>query len=374
MDAARGSSRRVIPAATILVALLLVGTVLSLFATIKGADVPTSGIAPAPVAFAAEPEILPDGKGDLRMVKSGGASTSKDDKKQTLGQAPKETHTERQFLRRESILLGPGEYQCETTVQYLIDDVDFAMAELQGDVLLIGEGRRRQRLLLVPFEFRVGLSSVTQAFVNVPFGWSNDEYSFAGEDELSNAGGIGDVSAGLTRVLIEGNESFPDVLGNLSFSAPTGPSSFALALSTPGSSLGDGYWSVTAGLTFIHTYDPVVLFYGFGYRHRFTNTFNNGVTVNPGKQIFYRLGTGFAVSPRVTFSASFLGSYITENVINGVRVRGDIQEPMYLRLAATISRDQKAKGHKSAQTIEPFVNFGLTEGAIDSIIGISWTR
>jgi hypothetical protein len=322
----------------------------------------------------AEPLLLPDGKEDFRTEESGGDSASKDDGKQTLGEAPEETNTQLQFLRQQTILLGPGEYQFETRVQYLIDETDFAMAEREGDDLLIGEARRRQRLLLVPFEFRVGVTHDIQAFVNVPFGWSSDEFSFAGRDEFSNSGGIGDVSAGLTRMLIEGNESCPQVLGILAFSAPTGHANFTEALSIPGSSLGEGFWSLTTGLIFIQTYDPVVLFYGFGYRHRFQNTFNNGVVIDPGKQIFYRLGVGFAVNPRVTFSAAFLGSYITENVVNGVRLGGDIREPMQLRVAATISRDRGCKGHKSVATVEPFLTFGLTEEAINSVIGISWTR
>ena len=38
---------------------------------------------------------------------------------------------------------------------------------------------------------------------------------------------------------------------------------------------------------------------GAGYRHRFENTFNSGITVDPGKIIFYRLGAGFAINPRI---------------------------------------------------------------------------
>ena len=309
-------------------------------------------------------------------------SSSKDDQPETLGEAPEETHTELQFLRRQSILLDPGEYQIDVTLQYLIDETDFAMAEVEGDVLTIGEARRRQRLLLLPIEFRLGVSPVTQVFVNVPFGWSNSEFSFAGTDEFGSTGGIGDVSAGLTRLILERRGSFPDVLGTLSFSAPTGHSDLVSSLSTPGSSLGEGFWSLTMGLTFIQTYDPIVLFYGFGYRHRFDGTFEGGIEVEPGEQAYYRFGGGFAVNPRVTLSASFLGSYIGEMRVNGVRVAGDIQEPMQLRLAATIVRDDKCKGESksesksrsSVRTIEPFMHFGLTEGAIDSMIGISWTR
>jgi hypothetical protein len=128
-----------------------------------------------------------------------------------------------------------------------------------------------------------------------------------------------------------------------------------------------------AGLTFIRTYDPIVVFSGFGYRHRFENTFDGGLTVDPGKQIFYRFGAGFAVNPRATFSASFLGSYITEDLVNGVRLAGDIREPMQIRLALTIADKEKSKPHESVRTIEPFVTFGLTRAAIDATFGVTRT-
>ena len=291
---------------------------------------------------------------------------------QTLGEAPPETNAPIQFLRQVSVLLEPGEFQFELRVQYLNDDVDFVSAQIRGNNLIIAEARRRQRLLTVPIEFRLGITSDVQAFVNVPFGWSNSELAIAGRDDFTNIGGIGDVSAGLTKLLLEGTATFPQVLGSLSFSAPSGRTSLATSVTTPGGSLGEGFWSLTAGLTFIHTYDPVVVFYGFGYRHRFERTID-GFFITPGEQAFYRFGLGFAVNPKVTLSASFFGSFIGENEVNNVGVGGSIQEPMHLRFAATIVRDKSLKRRSTVRTIEPFVILGLTEDAVDTLIGISRT-
>ena len=303
------------------------------------------------------------------------AGLSEDGAPETLGEAPEETKTELQFLRRDSVLLDPGEYQIDVTFEYLIDESDSVLAEIEDDVLRIGEIRLRQRLLLLPLELRVGVCQNTQAFVNVPFGWSNSELAFLGTDEYANAGGIGDVSAGITRVLRERDECWPDILGTLAFSAPTGRASVITSLSTPGSSLGEGFWSLTMDLTFIHTYDPVVVFYGFGYRHRFPNEFEGGIRVEPGKQALYRVGLGFAVNPRVTLSASFLGSYIADDRVNDVRIAGSIREPMYLRLAATIVRDRgQCETGGSRRTLEPFFRIGMTDEANDALVGVSWTR
>lgn len=320
------------------------------------------------------PQELPPREEASAIGEAKSGAAGEEDEKQTLGEAPEETKTELQFLRRQSILLDPGEYQIDVTFQYVVDESDFALAQVQGTALQIGEARRRQRLFLVPIELRVGINPVTQGFVNVPVGWSNSEFAFFRQEDTSETTGLGDISAGFTRLFIEGSESFPDVLGTFAFSAPTGDADFATSLSTPGSSLGSGFWSLTAALTFIQVYDPIVLFYGGGYRHRYKNTFDGGFRVEPGEEIFLRIGGGFAVNPRVTLSASLTRSYLGADKVNGVQVAGGIREPTIIRLAATIAEAQKAKGHSSVRTVEPFVNFGITEGAIDSLIGISWTR
>jgi len=337
---------------------------------------------------APRPLARKNGTTDTRSTRTAG-----DD--QTLGEAPQETDADRQFLRQDSILLDPGQYQIDMTVQYLVDEIDFVLAQPVGDNLVIGESRLRRRLLLVPIEFRLGITSDLQGFVNVPFGWSNSESVFGATDDFSNTIGIGDVSAGLTRMLFDGKVSprkvIPlQILGNLSFSAPTGKSSFASSLSSPGSSLGGGSWSVSSALTFIHTYDPLVVFYGFGLGRRFESTID-GFSVKPGQQIFYRFGVGFAVNPKVTLSTSFIGSFIGETKVNGIGAAGSMQEPMLLRFAATFVKSEKSgksgrsktSGNKASgsgkkrrapvRTIEPFVNFGLTEDSVDVLFGISRT-
>lgn len=291
---------------------------------------------------------------------------------QRIGRAPEESNAALQFLRDESVLLKPCERQMEVSLQYQIDESDFAAARLDGGLLVIDELRQRQRLLVMPLEFRMGLTPVTQGFVRVPFGWSNGEFTFAGEDQFSNSGGLGDVSAGLTREFWRGADGFPTILGSIVFSAPTGNSSLATSLTVPQSSLGEGFWTLSIAGTLIQTFDPVVIFYGAGYRHRFENNID-GFDVQPGQQAFYRFGAGFAVSPRVTFSAAFSGSFLGRDTVNGVPIEGTIREPINLRLAVTIIRDEKQRPYGTVRTVEPFVNFGLTEEAVDAAFGVSWT-
>jgi hypothetical protein len=293
---------------------------------------------------------------------------------QTLGQRHEETNEPLQFLRRQTVLLEPGEHQFDVGVSYLNDMSDFPVLITDGVDFGVVRGQARQRLLSVPLELRVGVAPYTQAFVNVPFGWSNSEVSFNGSEFTEDEGGIGDVSAGLTRQIVIGNQYYPDVLASLAFSAPTGDSSITTALGTPGSSLGQGFWTLTGGLSFIQTYDPLVFFYGLGYTFRFQNEFGDNIEIEPGDQVFYRFGAGFAVNPHVTLSAAFTGSVIGRDKVNGIEIGGSVREPMSIRLAATISRRKGSKTHSSFKLVEPYVNFGLNEDSIDTVVGISWTH
>ncbi len=287
---------------------------------------------------------------------------------------PEENDSYLRFLRHQTILLEPGQHQLDVTFQYLTDTTDLTFGQVdENNQLQVVTLRRRQRLILLPVELRYGLTRTTQGFVNVPVGWGSDEVIFGSQEDTNDAVGIGDVSAGITEVLVEGGGESADVLATIAVTAPTGESSFAASLAVPGSNLGSGFWSVAVGLTFIHTYDPIVVFYGLGYQHRFDNKFAGGFDVNPGEVISYRLGVGFAVNPQVTLSTAFNGSFITENKINGIVAHGSDQEPLSLRFAATIAKDTCAGCGNSLKTVEPFANIGMTNEAIDALIGVSWT-
>jgi hypothetical protein len=111
--------------------------------------------------------------------------------------------------------------------------------------------------------------------------------------------------------------------------------------------------------------DPIILFYGVGYTYSFEREFQ-GVDVTLGQEFRYNLGLGFAASERVTLSTAFIGSYITETKFNGQSFPNTDQEPLRVRLAATIAQ--------RCRLVEPFVNIGLTETAPAAELGIIWTR
>ncbi len=154
------------------------------------------------------------------------------------------------------------------------------------------------------------------------------------------------------------------MIATIGFTAPAGPYSAPLFNVVPGGNLGQGFWALQGNLLFIHRYDPIIAFYGFGYRHLFQRSFS-GVEFQAGEQISYQFGVGFSANDRVTLSATFLGWYITSSVQNFVGIPGTNFEPLEMRFAATIVRREKI--------IEPFAILGVTQFAPAAQIGITVT-
>lgn len=347
---------------------------------------------PAPATTPARPMVAPDVSRDTRRVAylqgeellsplptaTQGALDSPDpnagirgDGKGTLaeaekiGEEPPESNT-LQFLRADTVLLDPGQFQFDYGFSYLKFDTEFPIFVDTGMGVAVTDAEFHIREFQIPFEIRYGLARRVQLFVNMPFGWANTELTFPSYEEFENDGGLGDVTFGSTILLREHDQCKPDAILTLSSTAPTGNDPFSPSGSSPSApSLGSGAWSLAANMLFIQNYDPVVVFYGFGTRQYF-DTEIAGVDFSPGGEYNYQMGVGFAVNSTVTFSTRFNGAYITEAELANQRIKGSIQEPMTVTLAMTMAKCQKL--------IEPFVDFGITDDATDARIGITWTR
>ncbi len=284
---------------------------------------------------------------------------------ETLGREPVDNSL--QFLRADTVLLKPGEFQYDYGMMYSKFDITLPTLVSTGpNTVTVEHAELRLREVRVPLEVRYGLARRIQLFLNVPFGWVNSEISYAGFDSFENDGGIGDIVFGGTFLLREGDRCKPDAILTLATVAPTGDEPIsAVGLSPSSPTLGGGTWSISSNLLLVRNYDPVVLFYGAGTRQYFLSEIN-GVKFRPGGEYNYQLGIGFAVNSEVTLSTRFNGAYVSELHVDGERVRGSIQEPMTLGLAMTISRCKKL--------VEPFVDFGLTDDATDARVGITCTH
>jgi hypothetical protein len=341
---------------------------------------PAPGIASpeGPVLNPAEELPAPGTDSGAATGQPGGNQPNNLNEASNIGRAPEDTSLF--FLRRQTVLLEPGQHQLDVGFSYSLveDDIPVALTDGAGDVTGVARGRLRQRLLLFPIEVRYGLARRIQLYLNVPLGGAGTELAFSEFDDHSTQVGIGDMRFGSSFLVHEGERFAPDFVTTLDFTFPTGDESLPLIAATPESRFGEGFFAMAVSGLWVHTYDPCVLFCGVGYRHRFETEIENTL-VTPGEQFFYQLGVGFATNDYLTLSASFLGFYISETYLDDDRVEGSALEPMRMRFAATISRPEARKiptfvGHCNVREIcEPFAEIGMTDDGPSSRFGITWT-
>lgn len=280
-----------------------------------------------------------------------------------------------QFLRDTSVLLDPGEYQFEYGVSYTTNSQTTAIGINVNDNTLVTSLKTLTRTASVPIEFRVGCRNDTQAFVSIPFGYNLQQISIANTADSSDGIGIGDLTFGCTRVLRKPQPEKFTILGNLSASAPTGLAQLSSIQQVPGVALGSGYWTLSGGMVFIKTIDPIAAYVGLNFVNTFESTINN-LDLQPGNIFSYRFGVGYAINSRVTVSSSFNGAYISELEVGRQLLPGSAREPLTVRIAATIlskgpSLVGQSKGRR--RTTEPFIAMGITDAAPDTNFGVKWT-
>lgn len=284
---------------------------------------------------------------------------------ESLGEEPEDNSL--QFLRSATVLLKPGQRQCDIGLTYTFSQNEFPVLLTDGgEIVGVDEAQFRTRELDMPIEMRFGLLKRVQMFVGADVGWSNTELTVDTLEAFKNDGGLGDIYGGLTIQFRDATECRPYLIGSIGFIAPTGgdPFSTAAGLSPSGPSLGSGFWSVFGNLLWVRPYDPVTVFYGLGVKHSFEKEYV-GLDLKPGNEYSYVLGVGFAVNEKMTLSTRFRGSYVEELDVDGQRIPGTILEPMSVRLAATIAQEK--------HIVEPFVDFGVTEDSSNAYFGIIWT-
>ncbi|MBI1249564.1 hypothetical protein GC197_17205 [bacterium] len=288
------------------------------------------------------------------------ASNSSTSDTETFGEEPRDFNI--QFLRTASVLLKQGDWQFDYGIQYSKADYNFPITLFPSGV---ARADIKRRTIQSPFAVRYGLTDRIQLSAALPVGWSNAQISSVGLfDDSNSQTGIGDLQLGLNYHWKYGRvQSTPDVILSFGLTVPTGNGQFPTT-GISQAALANGVWAPSAQLLFIHRYDPIVYFYGIGYRYQFERQFD-GVEVQYGQQITYNLGVGFAVNDRVTLSTTFLGQYQAETEVNGLGVPGTIIEPLRLRFAVTTYRRGKI--------IEPSVQIGMTNDAAQAIVGITWT-
>jgi hypothetical protein len=96
-----------------------------------------------------------------------------------------------QFLRTQTVLLEPGESQCDIGINYLFSENRFPILLLDNGVPVgTDDVLFRIRELTIPLEYRVGLLKRVQGFIGAPIGWSNTQVAIGDYEQFQNDGGF----------------------------------------------------------------------------------------------------------------------------------------------------------------------------------------
>ena len=282
-----------------------------------------------------------------------------------------EEEVQQVFLRASGVLLKPGDIQLEVSANYGREEQ--ANAILANTIV----AQSRIRTFLFPFIARMGLFPRTEGYLTVPFQYQERGLTVAAnqfgsiQEDQSSLFSIGDVLGGVKYAFLREN-SWPEIIGNVDFRAPTGRVWNPLLPSA--SVTGSGQWTLGAGLSLIKSFDPVILFGGFRYEYNLRAQ-HADLIFGPWSALNYNLGFGFAVNDCVTLVGQFMGSYQGERTYGGRDARG-------IDLDGTVIPDREIATLRGAFTyklglnkyIEPSITFGLTDVSPDLVIGLSYNQ
>ncbi len=212
---------------------------------------------------------------------------------------PARTDAENAVVQREHAPL----FDHKLTIDWGISDTYYDRRQLQLsgflalDAIFLGNlnlGQTKSHQIMTDVDVRYGLSDRISVDVDVPYLYRTSSFIIGGaggaastlSDSTVNSHALGDVNFGLYYQFVKESQNFPDIVGSLRVKAPTGTSPFGIKLQQvdPNNTnlvapnklpTGTGFWSITAGLSVLKTYDPVVLFGSLSYTYNVARSFSD---------------------------------------------------------------------------------------------------
>jgi hypothetical protein len=261
-------------------------------------------------------------------------------------------------FRDQAVTLQPGKFDLS---------VDFNYTRNKSQIL---EDRSVQGVANIRFGIIEGL----EGSVSVPYSWSQRSFTTSPITVNSSTRmAPGDVAAQLSARLWGESAVIPGAIGILGVTAPTGPSAYVVSPTTGVTSRSvpidivnfypsRGHWAFRAGVQFFKTMDPVVFFGGMTVEEVLPDKVD-GVTFKPGRRFLYNVGMSFAMSERSTLGISFLGSYASSLIANGIRYSSTRSEQAALRFSLI---------HRVAESLwlEPSLAVGLVPDSPQFVGGV----
>ncbi|MEE9424502.1 MAG: hypothetical protein V3V18_05940 [Methylococcales bacterium] len=301
------------------------------------------------------------------------------------------------FLREQTVLFKRGQLELEFGLNYSQDTAVATCFNPDSNTGFCSSGsavtpKLSTRSVDTRLGVTYGIADDLALSLSIPYSYNEQESDFTGFDVArkvihNDRLGLGDVSGSLRYTAWHEKGSIPGITLNINAKSTTGDDEAgANETGDVNQRLGTGFWNVGGGISFTKSFDPVVFFGSVGY----TATLQHG-RVDPGDQISYSFGGGFALNDRVNVSTAFSGSAVLRTVVNrsaplgstDVPVPGsstDIPAPSSLvsgsaeipGSAQNINSIQFSSTIKISKAlfVEPFVAFGLTRESGDFTVGL----
>jgi hypothetical protein len=314
---------------------------------------------------------------------------------------PVRTEAENAVVQREHAPL----FDRKLTLDWGISDTYYDRRQLQLsgflalDAIFLGNinlGETKSHQVMADLDARYGLTDRISFDVDVPYVYRHSNFIVGGaggaSSALSDASGdssaIGDVNFGLYYQFLKESGAWPDVVGSLRVKAPTGTSPFGIKLvqvDPNNTSLvaptklptGTGFWNVTAGVSVLKTYDPVVLFGSVSYTYNLARSFSDissvqGQTepakVKLGDVIQWGAGVALAFSEKDSASVSYTMAIEPESETQAPG-QGWQKVPGSETVAAAVNFGLNHVVNKHL-TINGSVSIGLTPDAPNFVVGV----
>lgn len=312
---------------------------------------------------AASAKALPDALAANIKGKGAPGSTSAEEKSvepaklapKELGAKPESDDIRRLFMRESNVLLRSGKLALDSGLTYQV-----------AEERIPGLQNIRQREFVLPIQLRYGLNDQVEGFVSLPIVSTGRETNNFSDVSLAHAFDVGDLSLGIKYHAVRESRSWPDVILLGSTGAPTGK----VQRTADEVATGSGHRIVSAGIQFVKTLDPAVIFWGGSYSHLYgAKRYFTAPDqyVQPGYAFNYNYGLAFAINDDVSVSGVVNGRYMAEDAVDGSRVKGTSRDLTTLRLGLT----SRLTRHTY---IEPFITLGVSSQAPDVGIGINVTH
>lgn len=314
---------------------------------------------------------------------------------------PVRTQAEEAVVQREHAPL----FDHKLTLDWGISDTYYDRRQLQLsgflalDAIFLGNinlGQTKSHQIMADLDTRYGLTDRISVDVDVPYVYRHSQFIVGGaggaantlSDASVNSNAIGDVNFGIYYQFLKETNNIPDVVGSLRVKAPTGTSPFGLKvvqLDPDNTNLvapsklptGTGFWNVTAGLSVLKTYDPVVLFGSLSYTYNIARSFDDissvvgqtqPATVKLGD--IFQLGAGVALAFSDKDSASISYTLALQPSSKTKAPGGDyVKVPGSETTAAVMNFGLNHVVNRHL-TINGSVSIGMTPDAPNYVIGV----